>query len=463
MQEQKRERVRILAARAYRSVRGRATVVTVVVAGTILAVCMVLVVRLLEDSGREQTNRTVSATMQRVVHDMAVQGEPAPVRPGTGEARLIQVVGPDGRVRAASPDLAGKPPLGPALRPGEQRMAGDRRCPPFLERCVQLLGIQLHGPPHLLGTTIYVAEPVSWPLRMPLLLGELAAVLVAVLTLIGWWTWRTIGRALSPVEAIRRRMAEITATDLDQRVPEPHTGGEIQELAVTVNDTLSRLEEATERERRFVSDASHDLRNPVAGLSTRLEVALGEPDDFAWRPMVRSALRDAERLNDLLEDLLELSRLDARSPAPTEHLDLAELAGREVSARIERVPITTELAEGTVVVADDRRLSRLLGNLLANAERHAESAIEVEVSVEGDEAVMKVCDDGAGVPPESRERVFERFARLPESRRRDSGGTGLGLSIAREIAETYGGSLHIADHSKGACFVLRLPLAPDRR
>ncbi|MFI6515413.1 sensor histidine kinase [Spirillospora sp. NPDC050679] len=459
MREQQRERGRLLGARACGSVRGRATVITVGVAGVIMAVCLALVVRLLEGSGRDQADQVVSATMQRVVHDMAVEGEPAPVRPGPGEARLIQVVGPDGRVRAASPELAGDPPLGPALRPGEQRMTGDRRCPPFLERCVQLLGIQLHGPPRLLGTTIYVAEPVSWPLRMPLLVAETAAALLALLALIGWWTWRTIGRALGPVEAIRRRMAEITATDLDQRVPEPRTGGEIQELAVTVNDTLARLEEATERERRFVSDASHDLRNPVAGLLTRMEVALDEPDGFDLRPTVRAALRDTERLHDLVEDLLELSRLDARTSVPTERLDLAELVGREVSRRVERVPTTTRLADGAVVVAHGRRLGRVLDNLLTNAERHAESAVEVEVAAEGGEAVMKVCDDGDGVPIEFRERVFERFARLPESQRRDSGGTGLGLSIAREIAETYGGSLRIVDHPKGACFVLRLPLA----
>ncbi|MFC9970692.1 sensor histidine kinase [Spirillospora sp. NPDC127200] len=431
-------------------------------AGVIMAVCMALVVRLLESSGRDHADQVVSATMQRVVHDMAVEGEPAPVRPRPGEARLIQVVGPDGRVRAASPDLAGAPPLGPALRHGEQRVTGDRKCAPFLERCVRLLGIQLHGPPHLLGTTVYVADPVSWPLRAPLLVAEMAAALVALLTLIGWWTWRTIGRALGPVEAIRRRMAEITATDLDQRVPEPRTGGEIQELAVTVNDTLARLEEATERERRFVSDASHDLRNPVAGLLTRLEVSLDEPDDADLRPTVRAALRDTERLHDLVEDLLELSRLDARTPVPAERVDLAELVGREVSRRVERVPTTTRLADGAVVIAHGRRLSRILDNLLTNAERHADSAVEVEVAVEGGEAVMKVCDDGDGVPLEFRERVFERFARLPESQRRDSGGTGLGLSIAREIAETYGGSLRIVDHSKGACFVLRLPLATDQ-
>ncbi|MEU8799132.1 HAMP domain-containing sensor histidine kinase [Spirillospora sp. NPDC048819] len=287
----------------------------------------------------------------------------------------------------------------------------------------------------------------------------IALIAAGLLVLIAWWTWYTIGRVFVPVDQIRAGMAAFTARGLGHRVPVPQTGGEIQSLAETVNTTLEQLEEARVRERRFVSDASHDLRNPIAGLQMQLEGALEEPDDWDWKPMVRSALRDAQRLNDIVIDLLELSRLDSRSPVPVEVIDLADLARREVERRHSRVPIGTHLERDVTVRANPVRLNRVLNNLLSNSERHAESGIEVTVARDGADAVLEVLDDGAGVPEESRERVFERFARLSASRTRDPEGTGLGLPIAREIAETYGGSLGIADSPRGARFVLRLPLA----
>lgn len=207
----------------------------------------------------------------------------------------------------------------------------------------------------------------------------------------------------------------------------------------------------------LVSDASHDLRNPIAGLQARLELLLDEPADHDWKPAIRAALRDAGRLNDIVSDLLELSRLDARAPVPVEPVDLAGLVRREVARRTPRVPITTRLAPDAVVRANPVRLARVLGNLLSNAERHAATRIEVTVARDADDAVVEVLDDGEGVPADSRERVFERFARLSASRDRDPQGTGLGLPIAREIAEIHGGTLRILDSPRGARFVPRLP------
>ncbi|MFC4911809.1 sensor histidine kinase [Actinomadura gamaensis] len=460
MDEEGGGRLHRWAVRAFLSVRGRATVITVVMSGALLLLCTVLAAQLLVFAGRSSARQQAYTTLQRVVYDITARRIATPVDPRPGEASLIQIVAPDGRVVAASPDLSGDPQLNPVEARRTDLLIGKTACPRFLPSCVQLVGLRIGGRMYPATAVVYVAEPVTRPLTTPWLYLEVGAAMLALLALTAWWTWRTIGRAFRPVELIRRQLAEITtARGLDRRVPEPHTGGELQRLAATVNATLERLEQATNRERRFVSEASHDLRNPIAGLNTRLEFLLDEPGDADWKPMVRDALSDGLRLNDIVVDLLELSRLDARSPATVEPVDLAALARREVATRPWRVPVATRLEEGVVVRASGIRLSRVLGNLLINAERHAESRVEVLVAADGGEAVLEVRDDGSGIPPEARERVFERFARLAESRRRDPAGTGLGLPIAREIARIYGGDLVVADSPRGARLVMRLPLA----
>ncbi|WP_067486457.1 sensor histidine kinase [Actinomadura hibisca] len=453
-------RGRRLWARVFHSVRGRATVITVVLAALVLDVCVALALMLVRDVAQSSASDSAARTVERVVYRLTVEGRARPPEPGAGDAPYIQIVGADHRVLASTPDLAGRPPLVRTYLERGELLVERQACPSYLDSCVEVFGMRMAESPYGRGVMVLAAQRPSpflrgW--RLPL---EIGLLLLTMLTAIAWWTWRTIGVAFAPVEAIRDQMAEINTTaDLKQRVPEPGTGGEIQELAETVNHTLERLEEAAGRERRFVSDASHDLRNPIAGMHMRLENLLEEDDGFAWKPEVRAALRDTERLNDIVADLLELSRLDSRAPAPKQRVDLADLVRREVERRQGRVPIETRLAEGAVVSANPVRLARVLGNLVSNAERHADSRVEVTVAVDGREAVLEVLDDGAGVPPEARERVFERFARLADSRRRDPAGTGLGLPIAREIAQTYGGSLRIADSPRGARFVFRLPLA----
>ncbi|MFC6887181.1 MULTISPECIES: sensor histidine kinase [Actinomadura] len=446
--------------RLFYSVRGRATVVTVGVAALILTVCVALAGMLARDAAVNAVQDRAEHTAERVIYGIASGAGGSPIATRPGEAPYVQVVDQSGAVRAATRNLGGKPPMIAPRSPRNRLLIDTRLCPEAVDGCLWAFGMHLPTSPYGPNVSVYAAAP------MPTLWGKWAVplwsllALASFLTLIGWWTWRTIGQALAPVDAIRAEMAGLNASGLDHRVPEPHTGGEIQRLAETVNDTLERLEEATSRERRFISDASHDLRNPIGGLRLRLESALEEPDGYDWRAMARAALRDADRLNDIVIDLLELSRLDSRAPAPLERIDLAELARREVERRPHEIPIATRLEPGAVVDANPVRLNRILGNLLSNAERHAESSITVRSYVDGDGmAVLEVADDGAGVPEESRERVFERFARLPESRRKDPAGTGLGLPIAREIAEIYGGSLRLADSPRGARFVLRLPLA----
>jgi signal transduction histidine kinase len=170
-------------------------------------------------------------------------------------------------------------------------------------------------------------------------------------------------------------------------------------------------------------------------------------------------LRDAERLNEIVADLLELARLDTATPgAAVELVDL----GCFVVEELERHPLTaavrTRIDPQVMVFASRIRLARLLGNLVANAQRHTTTTIEIIVTTDPPHAVLEVIDDGPGIAPADRERIFERLCRLDDARRKDPGGSGLGLPIAREIARVHGGHLYAADHPTGARFVLRLPL-----
>lgn len=221
-------------------------------------------------------------------------------------------------------------------------------------------------------------------------------------------------------------------------------------------------QQALRYQRQVVADTSHDLRGPLAGLRTRLEAALADPDADS-RQILHAALFDAERIGDIVADLLELARLEANAPLQTQEVDLAHLIRTETDRRTQGlqppdVTVSVTVDVGVVVDASPIRLTRLLNNLLDNAERHARSHIDVTVAQEHGEAVLNVTDDGPGIPAGERENVFGRFYRGPEARNSDPGGTGLGLAIARQIAQSHHGDLHIADHSPGTRFTLRLPL-----
>ncbi|MFJ8189025.1 sensor histidine kinase [Streptomyces sp. NPDC096094] len=277
-----------------------------------------------------------------------------------------------------------------------------------------------------------------------------------LLAVVGWVTWLVTGRALRPVAGIRREMAAITASeDLARRVPVPDTHDEVARLASTTNQTLAALETSVERQRRFVADASHELRSPIASLRTQLEVAAAHPELLD----LDGAVEDTVRLQRLAADLLLLARLDAGERPADARVDLAALAREEAGGR-SGVSVRAEGdVAGELTVAGSRgQLGRVLANLLDNAQRHARSAVEVSVRRDGDAAVVAVADDGEGVPAADRERIFERFVRLDAARSRDDGGAGLGLAIARDVAVRHGGTLTVhAAPAGGALFELRLP------
>ncbi|MEV0613573.1 ATP-binding protein [Nonomuraea sp. NPDC050404] len=271
----------------------------------------------------------------------------------------------------------------------------------------------------------------------------------ALLLLVAGVTWVSVGRALGPVAAIRSKMADITARDLGSRVPVPRSKDEIAALATTVNGTLDRLETAVDRHKRFVADAAHELRSPIATLRARMELA--EPSE-----LTKEALADIERLQSLAADLLMLAKLDAGEPLRAAELDLGQVAA-EAALRARRRPevrVELDIEPDVVLQGSSAHLDRLVTNLADNAVRHAASTVRVRVAVEGSEAVLEVHDDGPGIPVDQREAVFDRFTRLDEARARDAGGAGLGLPIARDIALLHKGSLVYTD----AGFVARFPL-----
>ncbi|GGZ17294.1 hypothetical protein GCM10010387_07470 [Streptomyces inusitatus] len=278
-------------------------------------------------------------------------------------------------------------------------------------------------------------------------------------------TWVAVGRALAPVEAVRREAAEITANDLHRRLPVPPARDEISRLATTLNNTLDRLDRAVTRLRVFTGDVSHELRGPLTVLRTRLELALARPDGADWPEVAAEALEDTGRLQTLVGDLLLLARLDAHREPHHRQVDLTLLT-HDLARRPGITPPADIDALGPApVLGNAAQLTRLLANLLENARRHAVAAVRVRVTAGGHEVVLEVTDDGPGIPAEDRERVFDRFTRLDDARTRHDGGTGLGLAIARSIATAHGGTLTArapAASGGGARLVLRLPKAPPQ-
>jgi signal transduction histidine kinase len=293
----------------------------------------------------------------------------------------------------------------------------------------------------LLRSTLLVA--------FPLLVVMLAAV-----------SWRVVGAALRPVEALRTGAEEITGGARPGRLPVPDSRDEIYRLAVTLNGMLHRLDAARARQRAFVADAAHELRSPLTNMRTELEVAQRLTDSTDWPALADDLLTDVHRLSRLVDDLLLLARADdaatRAAAAPTEPVELgqllAEVAARYPAVAFHRpaVPLPTR--------GDRDALGRMVANVLDNATRHAESKVELTVAADGAYQKISVVDDGPGIPAADRERVFQRFTRLDDGRARDGGGSGLGLAIVRELVRRHGGTVTLSDAGPGLRVDLRLPV-----
>ncbi|MEV0315457.1 sensor histidine kinase [Nonomuraea fuscirosea] len=437
-----------------RSVRASCTLIVALFASGVLVVLgatLDLAIRSHIESSSFRLAEEVASRWSPVARQGLVP-RPIPAGPPVG---LIQVVDVHDRVVDSSRDASATVPLSRHRPPPDARFQPYRECPPD-GRCVLLQAIRLT--PAADAGVVYAGIPEPELLATHQLEYAIAAGIVAVTGIAAWAAWVLVGRALRPVEAIRARISQITVSDLSLRVPEPQGDDEISRLATTANHTLGRLEGAVEQLRRFASTTSHELRTPIAGMRTQLEEALLYPDDVAAEDALRGALSTVGRLEAIVDDLLLLARLRAADPLPASRIDLGELVAAEVSARPSPVPIKVDTPAGLQILGSRIQLIRVLDNLLANAWRHAESAVTVSVGPAGDGVAVTVADDGPGIPPDQRERVFDRFVRLDDGRRRDPGGSGLGLAISRDIAHAHRGTLTVEDSPRGARFVLWLPL-----
>ncbi|MEZ0448018.1 sensor histidine kinase [Cellulomonas sp. ICMP 17802] len=317
------------------------------------------------------------------------------------------------------------------------------------------------------GTTVRVAGALDDVRESTAVLAGSLAVAVpvsaAVLAVIVWWS---VGRTLRPVDHIRAEVDRISGSEPDARVSEPPTRDEVARLARTMNAMLDRVSSAAQRQRRFVGDASHELRGPLARMRSELEVDEAHPSTADLAATHRSLLAETVGLQALVDDLLVLARGDAgvlevAHPVAVD-LDavvLAAVAERPTSDRALR--IGTREVSPVQVLGDPAQLQRLVGNLVDNALRHAEHAVSITLAATPDgRAELAVLDDGPGIPAEHREDVFLPFTRLDDARPA-SDGTGLGLAIATDIARRHHGTLVLdARHHPGARFVLTLPLDP---
>lgn len=295
---------------------------------------------------------------------------------------------------------------------------------------------------------------------------SLGAVVPLLSLTLGALVWALLGRALRPVEELRRGAEAVTARGGPGSLPVPAAGAELGDLARTLNAMLDRLEASAERQRAFVADAAHELRSPVAALRVSVDIAQQHPDAYTSAELAADLGGEVQRLDRLVDDLLVLARLGATTTA-RETVDLRDLAedvvgGSVVAAQASTPsrPVGTGLprveVRGAGTAATDRTAAgRVVRNLVDNALRHSASRVLVEVR----DGRVVVEDDGPGIAESDRERVFERFTRLEDGRQRDAGGSGLGLSIAREVARDLGGDVTLTEtEGRGVRATFTLPV-----
>jgi signal transduction histidine kinase len=478
-------------------VRVRTTVAAVVVAGLAMAVGGLALMAVLRDTLTREVEAAARLRAEDVVSLLA--SDPAGRRPlavDDPDEWIIQVLDEGGRVVRSSPNAEGRGPLA-RPRPGESSEVAVKAGGPIEEDGRYLAvavsagtppaggpggaspgGGSTDGPPAdasaggpaggsaLAGWTVVVARSTETVTEATAAVGGLLGVgLPLLLAVVAGTTWFVVGRALAPVEAIRAEVDAISASALHRRVPDPPADDEIGRLSVTMNRMLERLERAQARQRRLVSDASHELRSPVAAIRQHAEVALAHPGRTTISELAATVLAEDLRLQRLAEDLLLLTRADEHTLALRRRpVDLDDLVFDEArrlrgvtGLRVDTAQVSAGRVEG-----DAAGLRRVLRNLGDNAARHANRRVSFSVAERDGVVLLEVDDDGPGVPEADRERVFERFVRLDDARARDDGGSGLGLAIVAELVAAHGGTVTLASSPIGGTRVeLSLPRLSD--
>ncbi|MEX2269376.1 MAG: HAMP domain-containing sensor histidine kinase [Acidimicrobiia bacterium] len=436
----------MLRVRREMSVRFRVTLAAAGVFAVALAFASFALVTSVHDNLADEIAQTNEEVLDQVARQVVAGTPPEDVRVpsnGPGGQPIVRGLGPGG----ASIDFPGSPGAGRAplpRGPGADPFVQARRTVETARGEMTLIAER----------SLAEVDSTVDSITDALLVG--VPVLVVLLALLTWWI---AGRALHPVEAIRSEAAEITASTIHRRLPEPDTDDEIGRLARTMNSMLDRLEASSLRQRRFVSDASHELRSPVAAIRAQVEVALRKGSAAEWPEVAARVLEEDARLEQAVTELLELARAEESLEPERVDVDLDEVVLEETE-RVRRVPIDASHVSAGRVSGSAPQLARIVRNLLDNACRHAQSKVAVSLATRDGSAWLAIDDDGPGIPAGDRARVFDRFTRLDEGRVRDAGGMGLGLSMVKAIVDRHGGAVAVDDAPLGgARFVVRLPLA----
>jgi signal transduction histidine kinase len=439
----------------FNSIRFRITALATVVVAVVLVTAGFSLVTVQRALLTDSLDEALTQRADDIVALVAASPLPEELSQGAREG-FAQLVDEDGEVLVSTPNLRGFPAMGITTDPAEMVTMQTVEGLEVDDDRFRVLSRNLEGIGTLhVGTTYDVVSESTTAL-----ISSLAVTIPIIMVALGALVWWLVGRTLRPVEDIRSEVAEIGSTGLHRRVPGSGSGDEIDRLAGTMNEMLSRLETSIARQQRFVADASHEMRNPLTRIRSTIEVALSTDDDF-HDEIARDVLEEVIGLQHMVEDMLFMARADAGHGKPVfKRLDLDDVVLRE-ARRIrahERVEVDMSSVSAAQVDGDAGQLGRAIRNLLANAERHAAAKVRIALTETDGMAVLTVADDGPGIPIEHAEEIFERFTRLDESRNADSGGTGLGLPIAREVAQIHGGSVElVVGDGLGATFRMTLP------
>jgi signal transduction histidine kinase len=443
-----------------RSLRFRLTAASALIVALGMCVASVVLVFRLRASLLANLDSSISQEAATVAASIARQSPANPLPAPTEDAAIIQVVDASGRLLASSNNVGARGRLfhfqGGRIDPTIVSAGGTDSLASY--RVAALI-----VPTSSQAVTVYVGLPTT---ELTQSIRELTAALVAgvpmVTLLLAFVGWLLVGRALDPVEAMRKEAAAISGTDLHRRLSPPPARDELSRLAGTLNQLLTRIEAASAQQRAFVADAAHELRSPLAVLQTSLEVAIRRAETPAGREAATDLLAETARLSRLVEDLLQLARLDGNRAIAKLPVDLDDLVLDEVRRVVVRpqVSVDTSAVSAGRVLGDAHALGRVIQNLLDNALRHASTRVRIELSGDASLVRLVVCDDGAGISVKDRDRVFERFTRLDDVRSRDSGGSGLGLAIVRDVVTAHGGEARITEGlPTGTIVTVTLPAA----
>jgi signal transduction histidine kinase len=450
------------------SLRARATVLGTLLFAVLLAVGSVLLVSTLE---RRLTEASDQASRSRVEELLAAAraGDLPQTLQNIDDNGVAQVVADDQTVLAASPNIAGDPAIA-TLHPGRRAVTRTFQAPDDSQIETYRFWYASGSSPN--GTvTVYVGNGLeavseaSAALRRALWAG-----VPVVLALLAIGIWLLLGRVIGRLDRIRVEVDGISEQNLDSRVAGDGVDDEVGRLAATMNAMLERLDVAAQRQRNFVADVSHDLQSPLTAQRVALEVALARPqgiDTAGLREEVLGATTDMERLVD---ELLVVASIDAEKTSVPTLIDLDSVVLEEASrARTSGTVVDTSTVSAAPAYANSDDVRRIVRNLLNNAVAHARTRVVLSVTAvehrdadradgAGPWAQLLVADDGAGVPAEHQDRIFDRFYRV-ESARSPGSGSGLGLSIARGLAERNGGCVDLVQAGTGATMRLLLPQA----